>query len=197
MIVYVPIWLEFSYLELFSSKVIYYNNYEQNIFEEDNEFIFIKNLKNYDIYKDNKKIIVIINTHANKDYIQVITIEEITKKICDKFNYKYDKKIVNYCEKNEICPFITILNLSLGGQLPIKEKKPLLISNNTIGTSKYLQVSLTYFALNKKYHNLFKDFSYDKCLYLHNNFIELEKDFAYTDEDLGHIFLLPIFLKYI
>lgn len=197
MIVYIPHWLEFAYLELFSNKEIFYNSYEQSIIEEEAEYIFIKNItNNYEIYENNEKIIIILNTLVNKSNLKIvsITLEEIGKKLFEKFQVPYDKKILTYCEKNEICPFITILNISLGGSLPKKISKELLPLTNTMSTSKYLQTSLWFYFLNKKTNNLFKSFSNEKCLFLYNYIIELENNFAYVDEDLAHIFLLPALL---
>lgn len=195
MIIYLPYWLEFSYLELFENKQIFYNSYEPSILEEESDYIFIKNVnENYESYKDDKKIIIILNTPSNKSYINNISTDEVVKKLCEKFQVTYDKKIVIYCEKNEVCPFITILSLSLGAPLPSKISKELIPLNNTISTSKYLQSSLWYFFLNKRTNNLFKSFSNKKCLFLYNYIIELENTFGYVDEELAHVFLLPIML---
>lgn len=195
MIIYLPYWLEFSYLELFENKQIFYNSYEPSILEEESDYIFIKNVnENYESHKDDKKIIIILNTPSNKSYINNISTDEVVKKLCEKFQVIYDKKIVIYCEKNEVCPFITILSLSLGAPLPSKISKELIPLNNTISTSKYLQSSLWYFFLNKRTNNLFKSFSNKKCLFLYNYIIELENTFGYVDEELAHVFLLPIML---
>lgn len=195
MIIYLPQWLEFSYLELFENKQIFYNSYEPSILEEESDYIFVKNVnENYEIYKDHKKIIIILNTPSNKSYINNISTDEVVKKLCKKFQVTYDKKIVIYCEKSEVCPFITILSLSLGAPLPSKISKELIPLNNTISTSKYLQSSLWYFFLNKRTNNLFKSFSNKKCLFLYNYIIELENTFGYIDDELAHVFLLPIML---
>ena len=165
------------------------------VYITDGIYDFIKNItESYENYKNDKKIIVIINTPVNKPYVNNISIDEIVKKLCEKFHVPYDKKITTYCEKDEICPFITILSRSLGAPLPIKINKELLPLNSTVSTSKYLQSSLWYFFLNKRSNNLFKSFSNEKCLFLYNYFIELENNFAYVDEELAYVFLLPILL---
>jgi hypothetical protein len=193
MIVYLPQWLEFAYLELFPEKQIFYNSYEQSILEDEDNYIIIKNInENYEIYAEKKNIIVILNTPVHKPYVENISGDEIVKKLCERFNTPYDKKIINYCEKNEVCPFITVLSLSLGAPLPTKIHKELLPLTTTISTSKYLQSSLWYFFLNKRSNNLFKNFSNQKSLFLYNYFIELEENFGYVNDDLAHVFLLPI-----
>lgn len=192
MIVYVPSWLESSYLELYPLKRICLGNYEETLWDEDGVVIFIKNMnKNYEIYETSENIIVILSTA--KDNVKEITTEYVIKKLCEKFDYPYDKKIVQFCEKAEIySPFVIILTLSLGGQLPTPIPKELVPLNSTISTSKYLQISLWFYFLNKKNNNIFKSYSPEKCLYFFNAFIDLEREFGFVDEELAHVFLLPI-----
>lgn len=191
MMVHVPTWLESSYLELYDCKRICYGGYEEVLWQEENEIVFIKNMsKDYLPYAHIPNIIVIFN--SPKPNADTITVDYLVKQLCDKFNYPYDKKIVKYCEKHEISPFITILNLSLGGELPLPEEKEIIPLGSTISTSKYLQASLWFYFLGKKFHKVFGTYSPEKCLYLFNSVNSLEEDFGYRSEDLAHVFLLPI-----
>ena len=191
MLVYLPLWLEPSYLEIFPRKRVCYGIYEQTLEEEDNEIILIKNmLTNFEDYRYNPHIIVIFNS-IKKD-IEEITTAYILKQLCERFSYTYDKQILIYCNKYEFSPFIAVLTLSLGGMLPLGEEKELIPMNSTISTSKYLQSSLWFYFLNQKSNYLFKNYSHEKCLYLFNNIIELEGEFGFIDEELAHIFFLPI-----
>jgi hypothetical protein len=191
MIIYVPDWLEFSYLQLFENKNILYNNYEE--FLEEEEIIFIKDMKEkeYKNYLDSEKMIILANSN-NQPYIKNIDCNFIVKELCKKFDYPYHKKITTYCEKNEICPFITVLNLSLGGNIPVKnEPKELIPDGNIISVSKYLQSHLWFYFLSKKNSNFYGEYSRNKCLYFYEYFIEMEKEFAYIDNELSHIYYLP------
>jgi hypothetical protein len=191
MIVYVPEWLEFSYLELFENKNILHGHYQQ--FLEEVDIVFIKDIKEKD-YKNyiNSEKIIILTKNNNQSYIKNIDCEFITKELCKKFDYPYNIKIVDYCEKNEICPFITILTLSLGGEIPLKnEPKDLIPSGNLITVSKYLQTHLWFYFLNKKNNNSYGYYSNDKCLYFYKYFIEIENEFAYIDNELSYIYFLP------
>ena len=74
MLVYVPLWLESSYLEIFPKKRVCYGAYEELLQEEDHQVVFIKNiLTNFDVYASMPHIIVIFNS-LKKD------LEEITNK---------------------------------------------------------------------------------------------------------------------
>jgi hypothetical protein len=194
MIIYIPSWLEYAYLNTFSKKRICYNSYENVLLSEDEEIVFIKNMvKNYEIYIENKNIIVIFNILPhNIPHIQEITAYDVICMMCTKLDHPYDKKILQFCEKYEVCPFITILNLSLGGEYPPVHKKEIIPMENTISTSKYLQSSLWFYFLNQKSSTVFKTYSHEKCLYFYNIFITLENDFGFINEELSHIFLLPI-----
>jgi hypothetical protein len=192
MIVYVPLWLEFSYLALFEKKKICFGDYEQDLWSlEEEERVFIKHMnKNYEQYESSSLITVIFNTPKNE--ATEITTKYLVEKLCEKFNYSYSSKIVIYCEKYEKCPFIAILTLKLGGSLMVPEPKELIPLSNTISTSKYLQSSLWFYFLNKRNNNIFGFYSEEKCLYFFYTFMDLEEDFGYIHEDLAHIFLMPL-----
>lgn len=192
MIVYVPKWMEFSYLFTIKNKQVFYGEYEPSLFDEDNVTFIIKECKDPAKYEQDKQIIVI----TNNDKYEKINPKQVIEKICEFFNYPYSSKILQYCEKKEYCPFMLIYRLSLGDEWPKEDRKPLIPMVNTISTVKFLQAAVWYYYLGKKYHKIFRDYALDKVIYLSTSFIEMEKDFGFVDEEISNVLLLPILKFY-
>lgn len=200
MIVYVPKWLEYSYLFTIEKKEIFYGDYEPSLFDDQDTCYIIKEPKNITKYENiitNLNIIVIINSPnikiKNVVYINAV---DIIKQIGEYFNYPYSNKITQYCEKNEICPFLFIYKLSIGDKWPKKVIK-IVPMVSTMSTLKYLQAGLWYYFLGKRYHKVFGNYSTEKVYDLALSFLYLEKTFCFVSDEIPQVFIYPIYKFYI